>query len=111
MRSTPAWNAPNVGGVPSVRESVAGTVPPTPPSTGGATYGATTIVLEPVIGARSSPSRIESASAVTVTSPARTAVSSRVVVFSTATLPERRASSTEPPICSDSLPVQRTLIG
>src|SRR5689334_11225900 len=33
--STPGVNAPNVAGGPSVRASVAGTVPPTPPSTVG----------------------------------------------------------------------------
>ena len=33
-RATPGVNAPNVAGVPSVSDSVAGTVPPTVPSTG-----------------------------------------------------------------------------
>jgi hypothetical protein len=90
---------------------VAGTVPPTPPSTGGATNGATAIVFSARTGARSSPSRIESASTATVTVPARSAVSSRVAGSSTATLPARRASSTLPPIASPSPPDQRTDIG
>src|SRR4051794_9807442 len=32
-RSTPGWKAPKLGAAPSVRLSVAGTVPPTPPFT------------------------------------------------------------------------------
>src|SRR5438309_463505 len=32
VRSTPGVNGPNAAGAPSVSESVAGTVPPTPPS-------------------------------------------------------------------------------